>query len=240
MLADLIILIQDIAHNLLQDILHGHQPVCLPVFIHNHNHLLLSGLHLPEQLINIPGPRNKYRLPHQPFQVPERPAVIACVRMVTQGIFQMQDTDDMVNILLIDRIAAVISLHHKGDGILQRHIRVNGHYALPVGHDILSFLVSELEDVGNHLRLAGLDDSLLMAFVHHIDDLFFRHVRLTGIPVYAEYPQNPLGGNPDQPCKGHQHLHQKIDWRDAQIRPFLRRSGCNRLRKQDSYRKRYV
>ena len=152
----------------------------------------------------------------------------------------MQYPDDMVNIFLVNGITAVLSLHHKSNGIPQTHVRINCHDTLPVGHDILGFLIPKFEDIGNHLRLAGLDDPLFMTFIDHIDDLFLRYVCLARISVNAEYPQNCPGRNPDKPGKGHQHLHQDVNRRNTEISPLIRRPCRYCLWEQDSHGKRYV
>ena len=201
MLTDLVIFIQNIPHDLLQNIFHGHQSVRLSVLIHHNHHLLFSGLHLPEQFVNVLGPVDKDRLAHQPFQFFQRPFQISRLRVKTHGILQMQDTDNVVDILLIDRITAVFALYHKIQGFFQRHFRVYGHHIGSVGHDILGFLVAKFKNIGDHLCFTGLNHPLLMPLIYHIDDFFLGHVRIARIAVNPQQAQDSLCGHNYQLCK---------------------------------------
>ena len=82
----------------------------------------------------------------------------------------------MINIFFIHRVSAVASVQHELDRIAEGHLTVNGHDIRTVGHDILGTLVPEFKNIGYHLRFAGLDYALLMAFIYHGNDLFLRHI----------------------------------------------------------------
>ena len=147
--------------------------------------------------------------------------------MEPHGILQMQDTDDMINILLIHRITAVLASQHGSNGIFQFRLTINGHDTSTMCHDILGFLISVFENVGDHLRLTGLNDTLLMTFLHHIDDLFLGHIIFIRIVADTEEEQDSLGCQIHQPRQGCQQSGDNINRVNTGIRPLLRLSGCH-------------
>ena len=58
-----------------------------------------------------------------------------------------------------------------------------------MGHDIMGFLVSKFKNIVDHFRFRGKQDSLLMPFIYHGYDLFFRNILLVVIAVNAKQPE---------------------------------------------------
>ena len=88
----------------------------------------------------------------------------------------MENSDDIINIFIIYRASAVVTVQHKGSSFIQSHIPVNGNHLISVGHDILGFLFPVGENIGYHLRLTLLNQALFMALLKHIDNFFLQLV----------------------------------------------------------------
>ena len=145
----------------------------------------------------------------------------------------MYDTDDIIDILPVDRKSGIALLQHKVKRLRQRHIAVHRHHMLPVGHDIPGFLVIKLEDIVDHLRLAGFQNALLMPFIYHGDDLLLGDIVHILIGIHAEDPHHQIGKllrKKTERCKyNHQYMHQSRQSK----RPLLRLADGKLLRSDD-------
>ena len=83
--------------------------------------------------------------------------------------------------------------------LLQAVIRPQERYVGPMGTDLVGRDIIELKYVLNHLLLIRIDGSLLAAGVHHHADLLLCHLLFILIRIHAQQPQNPVGGNRQQP-----------------------------------------
>ena len=160
--------------------------------------------------------------------------------METHGILQMENTHNVVNVFLVDGITAVPAFQHELDGLSQQHLMVNRQNIISVGHDILCFFVPELENIGDHLRLTGLDHTLFMALIDHADDLLLCYIHIVRPATCTEKPQQSIGGHCHQSGERKQHLGQIIHRRDTGICPFLRYPGTQLLGKQHTQGQGYV
>ena len=69
----------------------------------------------------------------------------------------VENTDDIVDIFLINRESRVVCfLHNKIQRFLKRDLPVQRKDSRAVRHDILRHFIIELEDIRDHLRLTGL------------------------------------------------------------------------------------
>ena len=170
----LIIFIQNISDNLLQNILHGNDPGCLAIFIHNNCHMDLSGLHSMKKISNPPCFRNQGCLADNSGQFLQRfelrPGIL-CHKL--KRIFIMDNSFDIVNILLIYRITGIPLFQHSVNHVLEQYLLVKGHHILSVSHDIMGFCLIKRYDILDHFRLILLDDALFMSFIYNGNDFLF-------------------------------------------------------------------
>ena len=69
----------------------------------------------------------------------------------------VENTDDIVDIFLVNRESRVICfLHNEIQRFLKRDLPVQRKDSRAVRHDILRHFIIELEDIRDHLRLTGL------------------------------------------------------------------------------------
>ena len=69
----------------------------------------LLGLHLPEQGIQIFRFRDKMRLPKKSRDFSYRKLISLGIFRKDHGILHMKDADDIVDVLLINRIAGILA-----------------------------------------------------------------------------------------------------------------------------------
>ena len=96
---------------------------------------------------------------------------------IVEHVAHVKDADDIVDIFGINRKSRIICfLHNEIERFLQSHLPVECDDRGPVCHDIRRHLIVKLKDVRDHLRLAGLQNALFMAFIDHVHDIFLSHV----------------------------------------------------------------
>ena len=88
----------------------------------------------------------------------------------------MYKSDDIIQILLINRVSGKIIFYCKLQCLLHGLGVLHSNNLLPWCHDILRFFVSELKDVVDKLHLAFFDQALFMPFLNHGKNLFFYFV----------------------------------------------------------------
>ena len=71
-----------------------------------------------------------------------------------------------------------------------------------VDHDVLGGDVVELEDVLDHVPLAGLDGALFLADIHHVADLLLGDFLFLILGADVHQAQNAVGGLGEQPDDG--------------------------------------
>ena len=71
--------------------------------------MYLLGLHLPEQGIQILCLRDKMRLPQKSWNLPYWKLIPLGILRKDHGVLHVQNTDDVVDILLINRIAGILA-----------------------------------------------------------------------------------------------------------------------------------
>ena len=169
-----IIFIQDISYDLLQNIFHCDNTGGLPILIYYNGHMLLSGLHSPEQFTDIPGLRHKSSFADQTRQFFQRfvlrPGIFGhefqCILIMDQPL-------NIVHILSVDRIPGISLFQHSADHAFQKIIQAKRYYCSPVGHHRTGFRIVKSKYVLDHLCFILLKYTLFMSLIHHRDNFFF-------------------------------------------------------------------
>ena len=108
----------------------------------------------------------------------------------------MDQAQDIVHILAVNRIPGISLLQHTVHNVFQKLVLSESHHAGPVGHNVPRLGIGKGNDVLDHLRLVLLDDSLFMSLVYHGNDLFLRYRLLLILHGNAE----DCRGNAGKPC----------------------------------------
>ena len=187
-------LVVDVAHNLLQQILHSHEAGGAAVLVHHNGQVDLPALHVAEELIGA------HRLGHEigrAQQLPHRAG--GGFAGVEQPIAGVQDADDVVGVLLIHRETGQAGGLDGLRDLLRRVVHPQHHHVGAVDHHVPGGHVVKFEDVLDHLLLTGLDGAFLLADVHHHADALLRYliVLLVGVDMYQT--QHGICGDSQQP-----------------------------------------
>ena len=82
---------------------------------------------------------------------------------VRQEVLGVEDADDLVDRLLVDRDPAVTLLDDRVDRLLEGRAGGQGDDVDPGDHHLVEAAIAELDDRVDHLLLLGLEDALLAA-----------------------------------------------------------------------------
>ena len=132
----------------------------------------LLRLHRLKQCINITCLRNKMWIKkHLVLKFVYRMIPLIRIRIYLKEISQMHNTYNMVYIAFIHRKSRIILPQDEFKTVFYCSVGINCHYIFSVCHNIVSFLVTELNNVRYHLGLTVKQLSLLMSLLHDILNL---------------------------------------------------------------------
>ena len=78
-----------------------------------------------------------------------------------EEVAHVEDADDVVERLAVDRVARVRRVDHRAQHVLGRHVDRDRHDLGPRHHHVRGLLVGEVEDLVEHLPLVVLEDARL-------------------------------------------------------------------------------
>ena len=190
-----VVLVLDVAHNVLHQILQGDEPGGAAVLVQHNGNLHLALGHLGEQLAALFRLRHKVGRPHQ---VGDFDKLRHRAAHIGQQVLDVADAHHSVDVLVVHRHAgaAVLhgGLHHLGDGVRVLH----GNDVRAVGHGLPGGGVLKVQDVGNHVPLCLLDDALFLALAHHLEDFLLGDQVVQNVGVNAAQPQDAVGNGSAQ------------------------------------------
>ncbi len=154
----LVVLVLDLADDLLEEVLDGHQAGRPAVLVEDDREVDLPPLELVEQVVHA------HRLGHEDRRAQDRAKgrpLGGGTLEERQQVLGVQDPDDLVDRLLVDRDPAVALIDERVDRLLERRTRRQRDHRDARDHDLVDALVAELDDRLDHLLLLGLEDPLL-------------------------------------------------------------------------------
>ena len=155
-----VVLVLDLADDLLDHVLHRHQAGRAAVLVDHDGDVTLGGLHVVQQVVDRLGLGDIDRRPHQLADVDC--AVRAAVALqVGQQVLGVQDPDDVVEALVEHGQAGVAGADDHLEHLVERIVDVDGADADARHHDLVHALLGELDDPVDHLLLLLLDAALL-------------------------------------------------------------------------------
>ncbi len=191
--------VPDVADDLLDQVLQGHQPSGAPVLVHHDGDVHLAPLELLHQAVHLHGFGDEIRLAQDVVEHDE-----VAVLPDRQQVPGVDDAHDVVPVGLVDRQAGIAGLYREVHDGFDGRLEVDRHHIRPGDHDVPNPLVRELEDGPDHLVLLLLDGALLDAHLDPKLDVLLGDLRdgrvLLGDEPPHECVQDPGEGR-DQPVE---------------------------------------
>ncbi len=170
-----VVLVLDLADDLLEQVLDRDEAGRAAVLVEDDRDVDLPALELVEQVVD------RHRLGHEDRRAQERPEGgpgRGVGLQVRQEVLGVEDADDLVDRLLVDRDPRVALLDDEVDRLLERRVRPDPGDRDARDHDLVDAPLAELDDRVDHLLLLGLEDALLAAALDDQAELLGGDLRL--------------------------------------------------------------
>ena len=192
-----VILVSDVAHDLLHQILHGHDAGAGPVFIHHHGHLVLSAHQLIEKPVGGLRLRHEVCASDEVFFRLETPGGVGSQ---PDNVPRVHDADDVVQVLPVDqnpRVAVVLDFF---DYLLHRALFLHRGEVHDGHQHVFHVQLTEREDAADHLALENLHVSVALFFHERFE--FLPRDERRALPVSPFQPHNGADERADEPDQG--------------------------------------
>ena len=113
------------------------------------------------------------------------------VSVIEEQILHINDTDNIILCLLIDRKPSELIFPEDIDQLFIGVLHICKCHMYPGYHDVLGVGVPQVEHVVDQLFFAGFDHAVLMADVHNRAKLILGHALLAGVRIYPEQEHDP-------------------------------------------------
>ena len=154
-----VVFVADFAHNLLNDVFHGHQSACTAELVHHNGHVHLVGLEITQKAVN------HLCFGHKIGRTDEAlPSEVGWLAQMRQQVLDVKHTLDVVLRSLINRNAAVVVLHNAIKHLGERSLHVEVHNINTRSHDFTRHLSTKADDALQHAAL--LRNVLLVGQFH--------------------------------------------------------------------------
>ena len=211
----LVIFIMDLAHDLFQDILQCDQACHLAVLIEHDRDIKGRVPHLHEQFRNTFILIGKMRLAHDVADVE------GLVFIIQQQILHINNADDIVLGLLVDRQAGELVLAEDLDQLFVGVVHVRKCNVYAGNHDVLCVRIAQVEYIIDHLFLIGLYGAVFMADIHDGAELVLCDPFAGRIRVYPQQEHDAPGKQIDDKDHRRHDSHKETDDPDISERQFF-------------------
>ena len=160
----LIVLILDISHNFLNKVLHGYDTAEASIFINQNGDMLMLALHLPKQIVNVFAFQHKERLAQNARYIHVLETVFPCL---DYKILDVQDADDIVDGIPVNRNTAVAHFHQLIQIFTLRIINIDTEYIRSRSHHLFCQNIVEGEYAVDHISFILIEDTALLPAFHH-------------------------------------------------------------------------
>ena len=150
-------LVLDLADDLLDHVLERDDPLHVAVLVDDDRHVLARPPELGQERGDVLGLRDDVR---RPQDLLDRDLGDATLVHRLQQVAQVQDADDVLGRLPVDREPRVRRVEHLAQALLRRHVRGDDDHLGPRHHHVGRLLVGEVEDLVEHLLLLFLELAL--------------------------------------------------------------------------------
>ena len=186
-----VVLVRDVADQLLDDVLEGHEPRHTAVLIDDHAHVHTVALHLLQERLGL------HRLRHEHGAAGDaRHRGVAPAGLVAEAelheVLQVQHPHDVVGVVVHERNARHAAVEEDRHRVARGRVGVDGHHVGARHHEFAHVSVGEVEDGVDELAIVFFDEVARGRLVHHAEQLLFGGERRTaghtgGHPVAEEH-----------------------------------------------------
>src|SRR5690606_35479190 len=155
----LVVLILNLADDLFENIFQCDDAHRSSVFIHHDCHLIFRALKLPEQFVDGFVFCNVVWLSRKCCE-----CLPALVPVGLKDVLSVDDTDNVVKVLIEYRIACISFLEDCAHGVFHGQRCLQSRYFYPRHHDLFDDAVVEFEDILDKFAFAGFDGATLFTF----------------------------------------------------------------------------
>ena len=210
-----VVLVLDVADDLLDQVLEGHEAAHRAVLVHHHGHVRAPLLQLLQQLADL------LRLRHEVHGVEDLADHDGLALLEeAQRVLDVDDADHVVDRVLVHREARVAALDDERADLGRGRVDVEGEDLGAGHHHLADRRVGELEHAVDDLHLGLLEDPLLAALLDHVLDLLLGDERPRARVPDAEDAQDDARGRGeegDHPPRGALHGAERAGERASAI-----------------------
>ena len=189
-----VVLVLDLADDLLDDVLHGHQAGDAAVLVDDDGHLRLDLLELAQEVRDGHGLGDEGDGPDEGLDGLELVLVVG----VLEDVLGHDDPLHVVEPVLVDGDPRVLLLDDEVLEIVDGRVLADADHVEPGRHDLPDDRVAELDDAPEQLVLALVDDALLGRLVDERLDLLFRGLPVLLLLLALLLPGDELAGDGEQ------------------------------------------
>lgn len=189
-------LVVDVADDLLQNVLQRQQSQRRAVFVHDDGHVYLVALELLEEVVDllvfgyVVGGAQVFP-----------PVEIAAFVDEVQHVFDVEDADDGVDVVAIDRYAREARLDDGAAHRVEVALDIHGRDVHAGTHDVLDVRIDEIDDAGQHLFLLL---ALVLGDLQRVGEFVDRDVGVFACGAFVE----PVAQFDQHPC---QRLEERLE-----------------------------
>ena len=147
-----IVLVVDLAHDLLQHVLDGHETGHAPVLVHDDRHVVAPGLELAQQDVQPLALRNEDRGTHRVRQVE---ALASVAGKVGEQVLGEQDAHHLVAVVADHREPRVPRFDDRTHELLRQLVVLDHHHLRARHHDVADLHVPDRECTLDHRQRVG-------------------------------------------------------------------------------------
>ena len=194
-LDDLVVLVPDVAYQLLQDVLHGDDAQGTAVLVQDNGQVGLIGLKVAEQVVDA------LALMDEQGRGDELIQGLIGEALGGEHVLGVDDADDLINAVLVDQQAGEAGLLKELTDLLHGGLHIEALQVYAVGEDILGLQLGEVDGVTEQVALLGVDGALLLDLLHQHEQLLLGHL---GVGLDAEDLGHQLGPQGEQGAEGNE------------------------------------
>ena len=166
----LVVLVPDVAYQLLQDVLHGDDTQSTAVLVQHHGQVGLVGLEVAEQVVNALALMDEQGRGDQLLQG------LVGEALGGEDVLGMEDAYDLVDAVLVDQQAGEAGLLKELTDLLHGGADLKALQIHAVGQDILGLLLGEVDGVAEQVALLVVDGAFLLYLLHQHEQLLLGHL----------------------------------------------------------------
>src|SRR6478735_4501265 len=171
-----VVLVRDLADDLLEDVLDRHQAGGAAVLVDDDGDVLSHRLHLREQRVDGLGVGHEVRRAHHLVDA-LRELHVGCLEVAAHDVLEVGDADDVVEVLADDRHPGEAAAQEERERLAQVLVTLDVDDVGARHHHLTRDRVAELEHVVDHLPLARLDQRRRLRHVDQLAELGLRRER---------------------------------------------------------------